>query len=180
MRLLFIAFLIALNLASYGQQSEQIEIPKGIVYKYADSLINEKAKTLIRAELSDSAIYTLNKGILFIGPVIWSRYKKVEALAKIKQGNLQIKGYKNEMSEGKLIQRQEDFKLVWDHLRSEVTGKTYKLRKATPAELKYYWSVISFDIEEPLLIIETPEHNYILNLSAKDFTLAWLDEAPKQ
>ncbi|KLT70319.1 hypothetical protein AB674_08025 [Flavobacterium sp. ABG] len=39
---------------------------------------------------------------------------------------------------------------------------------------------MSFDIDEPLLIIETKEHNYILNILKKKLKLLWLDEAPKK
>jgi hypothetical protein len=45
--------------------------------------------------------------------------------------------------------------------------------------LQYYWAVISFDIDEPLLIVETSEHKYILNILKKDLKLMWLDEVPK-
>ena len=89
-----------------------------------------------------------------------------------------ILGFDKKKPSGKLTQNKEDFKLVWDHLREEINKGSFKLRKATPTELSYYWSVISFDIDEPLIIIETPEHNYLLNISPKDLKLVWLDEAP--
>jgi hypothetical protein len=156
-----------------------VDIPKGVVYKYCDSSTYEKAKSLIKEELSGSPKYSLNNGIVFIGPVLWSRYEKINALHNIKGGNMTILGYKKETSSGKMTQTEDDFKLVWDHLREEINDQDFNLRKATFLELKYYWSVISFDIDEPLIIIETKEHNYIFNLSPKDFKLVWLDEAPR-
>jgi hypothetical protein len=177
-----ILFLIAFITISYSlsAQQEKVDIPKGVVYKYADSATNEKAKALIREELSASPSYSLNTGILFIGPVLWARYGKITDLANIKGGDMTILGYKKETSSGKMTQNNDDFKLVWDQLRKEITAADFTLRKATAAELKYYWSVISFDIDEPLIIIETKEHNYILDLSAKDMKLVWLDEAPRE
>jgi hypothetical protein len=71
-----------------------------------------------------------------------------------------------------------DSKIIWDEFRNEVS-QNYLIRKANEEELKYYWSVISFDIDEPLLIIETKEHNYILNILKNNLKLMWLDEAPK-
>jgi hypothetical protein len=48
-----------------------------------------------------------------------------------------------------------------------------------PAGVVYnYWSVISFDIEEPLVIIETTQERYILNINPKTMKLIWLDQAP--
>jgi len=179
MKITIVAFLILLNSSTFGQQSEKVEVPNGVVYKYCDSTTYDKAKSLLKQELSDTPKYVLNKGICFIGPILWSRYEKVQTLKNIKGGNLTIRGYKKETSSGKLTQTNEGFKLVWDNLRSEIHNNDFKLRKATAQELKYFWSVISFDIEEPLIIIETSEHNYILNLSPKDYTLVWLDEAPR-
>ena len=179
MKSCLLAFLVTVSFSVYARQVEKIEIPQGVVYKYCDSVTYEKAKSLIMEELSDSPKYTLNKGVMFIGPVLGGRYEKVKPLKNIKGGNMTILGYKKETSAGKMTQNADDYKLVWDQLRGEIKDKEYKLRKATPAELKYYWSVISFDIEEPLIIIETKEHNYILNLSPKDLKLVWLDEAPR-
>jgi len=179
MKILFAAFLSIWTISATGQQTEKIEVPNGVVYKYCDSATYERAKTIVLQELSGAPAYTLTKGVCFIGPVLWSRYGKVASLKGIQGGNLTILGPKKETLTGKMTQSKKDFKLVWDNLRSEIQDNNFKLRKATAQELSYFWSVISFDIEEPLIIIETPEHNYILNLSPKDYTLVWLDEGPR-
>jgi len=179
MKIAIVAFFVLVNTSVFGQAMEKVEVPKGVVYKYCDSAVYSKAKSLLIQELSDSVKYILNQGICFIGPVLWSRYGTVPSLKKIKGGDMTILGYKKDVPTGKLTQNNEGFKLVWDYLRSEVHGKDFKLRKATVQELKYYWSVISFDIEEPLIIVETAEHNYIINLSASDYKITWLDEAPR-
>jgi cellobiose-specific phosphotransferase system component IIB len=174
---------VCLCLISHGliaQDVEKIEVPKGVVYKYCDTNIIAKAKAVIDRELSDKVDYTMNKGLLFVGPVLWSRFKKIPALAAIKNGDMTITAISRKEPSGKMTQNAADFKLVWDQVRAEVSGNTYQLRKATPAELQYYWSVISFDIDEPLLIIQTSVHNYLLNFSKDDLTLVWLDETPRQ
>jgi hypothetical protein len=175
-----LALIIFLLFIAFSGRAQQIVVPKGIVYKYVDSLSNEKAKALIIKELSDSVNYLLDMGIVFIGPVLWSRYKSIPSLNAIKGGDITIRGYKSDGPSAKATQNKEGFKLVWDHFREEIKNSSYKLRKATPSELNYYWSVIAFDIEEPLIILETDAHNYILNLSPKDFKLVWFDEAPRQ
>ncbi len=178
MKLVIIFSILLCNSNTKAQQIEKIEIPKGIVYKYCDSITLAKAKTIITKELSNSPNYNLDKGIVFIGPALWSRYSSIKPLNKIKGGDITILGYKKDEPSAKLTQDKNDFKQIWDYLRKEVNSE-FILRKATAAELRYYWAVISFDIQEPLIIVETKDHNFILNLSAKDFTLSWLDEAPK-
>ncbi len=174
-------FSILLLLSSLGAtaQVDSITIPPGVKYKYCKPEIFEKAKQLATAELGAKPKYKLINDIMFVGPTLWSRYKKVKELSSIEGGNLIIMVDDTKLS-GKLTQTQKDGKKFWDQIRKEVDGKDYKLRKATEQELIYYWAVISFDIEEPLMILETSEHRYILNLSTKDFTILWLDEVPSK
>lgn len=171
--ILLLIFTINISLA---QKTETIKIPKGIVYNYCDNEVVEKAKKLIADNLSDNNDYKILQNTLILGPELWKRFKSIEKLQKIK-GNVEFH-VDNEILKGKASQDIGDSKLIWEELKKEITGE-YKIRKANEEELKYYWSVISFDIEEPLLIVETKEHNYILNLLKKDLKLLWLDEAPK-
>ncbi len=71
-----------------------------------------------------------------------------------------------------------DTKKVWMEFRKEVKGQNYIIRKLNEKELKYYWSIISFDIDEPLFILETKDHKYILNILKDTMKLMWLDELP--
>jgi hypothetical protein len=176
MKLLFFSFLFICS-ASFAQQTDSVSIPKGVVYKYTNPEITDKAKALITKELGDAPTYELNSGILFVGPVLWMRYQKISALAAITGGNVTINFNKEKLA-AKMTQDNDGFKKIWDQVRQEVKDKTITLRKATYKELQYYWAVISFDIEEPLLIAEIAEHNYILNLSPNTLKLVWLDEVP--
>lgn len=171
--LLLSTFFIICN----GQNIEEIKIPKGITYKYCEAKTIEEAKKLISENISDETKYTLSQDILIVGPQLWNRYKDIKRLNEIEGGNATFHVDNLELK-GKMTQDIKDAKKVWDEFRKEVKGE-YKIRKANEEELKYYWSVISFDIEEPLLIVETKEHNYILNILKKDLKLMWLDEAPK-
>lgn len=173
---LLLLFLL-LSLTTHSQQTDSVNIPKGVVYKYANPELIEKAKTLIAKELSNKSTYELNGGILFVGPVLWTRFLKIPALAAIPNGNVTINFNKEKLS-GKMTQDSDGFNKIWNQVLQEVSGKEIKIRKATYKELQYYWAVISFDIDEPLLIAETPEHNYIFNLSPKTLKLVWLDEVP--
>lgn len=179
MKNIFVFLLIMASFSGFAQKSYPIEIPKGVVYKYCDSATYEKAKVILMQELTKQPTYELNGSIMFIGPVLWARFQKVKELKKIEGGNvtLLIDGTK---IPAKMTQSVDDSKKVWDALRNEIGTQEFKLRKATYQELQYYWSVISFDIEEPLIVVETKEHNYILNLSPKDMKIIWLDEAPKK
>ncbi len=163
---------------SYAQEVEKITIPKGVVYNYISVKTLEKAKKLIADNLSNNTDYKIVQDHLIIGPVLWKRYKDNENIKKVEGRKIEFH-VDNLILEGKTSQNFDESKIIWDEFKNEVAND-YKIRKATPEELNYYWSVISFDIDEPLLIIETKEHNYILNLLKKNLKLLWLDEAPKK
>lgn len=176
-KLLFTLF-IFITFLSHAQQVETITIPKGVVYNYCSVKTLEKAKKILSNNLSADNDYKLVQEHLIVGPILWERYKDNENIKKIPNGKVQFH-VDNLVLDGKMTQDINDTKIIWDEFRKEV-AQDYKIRKATENELNYYWSVISFDIEEPLLIVETKEHNYILNILEKDLKLLWLDEAPKK
>lgn len=178
-KILLTTLLCSLCFALAAQEIEKIAVPGGVVYKYAAPGVYEKAKQLLRRELSDSTEYTfIGSPMLIIGPEMWKRFSKIKSVKDIKDGNTTLL-VDDEKLEAKLIQRENDGRLVWDELKKEVAGGPYTLRKATQSELKYYWSVISFDIEEPLIILETRQTKYILNFVPDTMKLLWLDEVPK-
>ena len=163
---------------NFSQNIEQIDIPKGIVYKYADNKIVENAKNLITESLKNPNDYSLIQNELMIGVGLWNRYKKAESLKNIKGKNVTFH-VDDQQLDGKFCDTENDAKLIWDKVKEE-TSDQFIIRKANTEELKYYWAVISFDIEEPLLILETPQHHYILNFLTNGKKLMWIDEFPQR
>ncbi|MDP1727634.1 MAG: hypothetical protein Q8M15_12695 [Bacteroidota bacterium] len=178
MKYLLTILILFCYIVSFGQNDEKITIPRGVVYKYCSKNLVEKAKKLISADITDSTQYKLSDNILIVGPVLWNRFKKIEVLENIKNGNTNFHVDKKILT-GKMTQDIEDTKIVWNELRKEINGQDFIIRKLNEKELVYYWSVISFDIDEPLLIVETKEHKYILNILKDKMKLMWLDEAPE-
>jgi hypothetical protein len=161
----------------FGQPGQKIKIPKGIVYNYCDTAVYENAKNEILKELSEKENYALVGKMMFIGPMLWKRFSKNKELKNMEGGNTTLL-VDNQKLSAKLTQTLADSKKVWDELRKEMEGKTFTLRKANPDELQYYWSVINFDIEEPLVVVETDDRRYILNIDPSTMQLLWVDEAP--
>lgn len=177
MKLAQIIFLLTFVSFSFAQKVEKITVPKGIVYKYCDVKTLEKAKKLIAQNLSEANNYELLQNNLIIGPILWKSLKENDKIKNIEKGKVEFH-VDDLILEGKMSQDVSDSKIIWDEFKKEISND-YIIRKANEFELQYYWSVISFDIEEPLLILETKNHNYILNMLKKDLKLMWLDEAPK-
>lgn len=50
------------------------------------------------------------------------------------------------------------------YLRNTLNGEgSFIIRKPTPAELDWYWTIIFFDIEEPVLVLESTSHRIFLD-----------------
>ncbi|MEN2436842.1 hypothetical protein AAH994_15620 [Weeksellaceae bacterium A-14] len=159
----------------FGQNTEKITIPNGVVYKYVSNNINENAKKLITESLSQKDNFQLLDKNLMIGPTLWKRFQNIENLKSI-PGNV-VFHIDDMQVEGKMSEKLDDSKKIWSEVKNEISTN-YKIRKANEDELKYYWSTISFDIEEPLFILETEQHKYILNFHKKIMKLLWIDEFP--
>lgn len=172
-----LAILLLTNLPLLAQQKETIKIPAGIVYNYCEPEIVEKAKRMINEDLLNKDSYQLCQKFLIIGPQLWKRFSSIDSVNQIEGGKVKVVFDGNEL-DAKMSQDEEDSKKIWAAFRDEIQGKKYTIRKLNEKELRYYWAVISFDIDEPLLVVETSEHRYILNILKDDLKVMWLDEAP--
>jgi hypothetical protein len=159
------------------------EIPKGVVYKKTSDTNNQKAKDLIIQELSSNGTYKLFDSIVIIGPALWDRYAKIKNIKAIKEGNISLKvaSYDaatkktiNELVAAKLIQRKADYITIIKQLVKDINGKSLKFRKLSTLDLTYYWSVIFFDIEEPIFVIEANGKKFIVDIDNNK--IKWIDE----
>lgn len=175
MKLKSTLFLLLIVNFVFAQTIEKIPIPNAVAYNYVSDKINDKAKKLINESLSQKDNFNLLDKNLMIGPTLWKRFRNVEILKSIPRN---VVFHIDDMQvDGKMSENIEDSKKIWNELQKEIS-ENYKIRKANEDELKYYWSTISFDIEEPLFILETPKHIYILNFLKNSMKLFWIDEFP--
>lgn len=175
MKLKSTLFLLLIVNFVFAQTIEKIAIPNGVVYNYVSDKINDKAKKLINESLSQKDNFNLLDKNLMIGPTLWKRFQNIEILKSIPRN---VVFHIDDMQvDGKMSENIEDSKKIWNEVKKEIS-ENYKIRKANEDELKYYWATISFDIEEPLFILETPQHIYILNFVKSSMKLFWIDEFP--
>ncbi|WP_213277101.1 hypothetical protein [Chryseobacterium indologenes] len=175
MKIKILLFLLFIINAVKAQITEKITIPNGIVYHYVDDKTNEKVKKSFTESLTHTTNYDILGNNLIIGPTLWKRFKNIENLKNIPDS---LTFHIDDVEiEGKMAKKLDDSKKIWNEFKKEISGN-YQIRKANEDELKYYWSTISFDIEEPLFILQTEKQRYILNFLKKNQTLFWLDEFP--
>lgn len=153
-----------------GQTNNDVAIPDGVVYKKTTNAINEQAKKAILNELKNST-YTFFDKLLYCGPNFWDHYKSNPKIGAIEKGNIDFQVPQPDgkiiIKNGKLIQNKDDYRIIWEQIVKDFNSPNLTIRKLNTDELKYYWSIIFFDIEEPIFVIENTKLKIILDLNEK-------------
>ncbi len=168
---------LTLTQLAYSQDVVEVKVPKHVVYHYCHPKALQQAKDSLEKCFDSNRNCNIISNHLIIGPTLWNRFQHKEKLQNLQPGNVLFYIDQYELK-GKIAQNQEEAQWMWQTWQSELQ-KPYKIRKATARELDYHWSVISWDIEEPLLVLDTLEHQYILDFSENGERLFWVDELPK-
>ena len=174
-----ISLLLILNLTSIGFSQKNDSIPKGIVYKKKSDTINEQAKKILINELK-SPSFSLFYKLLYCGPNFWDYYKNDPKIGSIDKGNIDFQvpqpNGKTIVKKGKLIQSIDDFKIIWNQISKDFHSPNLTIRKLNSTELKYYWSIIFFDIEEPIFLIENNKIKLIINFFPNTMNITFVEK----
>ena len=178
MKLTLVLCLSFFSLQSYSQKKEKIDVPSRVAYKYCSAKKVLQAKDLLLSELvKNDPTYSLVDEAFIVGPVLWERLEEIEEFGDI--SGTRIKYHiDNAIMYGKQISDIDDATVLWDYIRSEFNGVPMRIRKLSYDELNFFWTVIDYDIVEPILLAELPEHKYIFDIDKKSLKITQLDEVP--
>ena len=169
--------------------TKDIDIPDGVNYTYATDELNAKAKEKIRIAFSHTAenqrLQTIFGDRLICGPYLWDQIKSDKTVAEIKQGHVifqvpvleQGKVVRMDRAEGKLFQSEDEI-AAFSNAFSNVYhyDEARSIRKLTAQELNLHWSMISWDISEPIFVVESESHKILLSIVADELTVLWIDD----
>lgn len=177
MKNLLLCLLVVLASTSFAQKKETIRIPARVNYKYLSGKKYQKAYDFTLSELVKTPTYEIVNSKFFIGPYMWDQIDSIPVIKEMYAKDVTVRLDRKKLP-AKYVENFKDAQLLWDWIREQFNGIPMRLRKATYEELDYYWTVIYFDIDEPLFIAETPTYKFILDLDRKNFQLEWLDMVP--
>jgi hypothetical protein len=146
--------------------AQKIDIPKGVIYHYADDSINSNAKEVINKSIKEGGSSFLFDKSVMIGPNLWANCK---GLFHNQGNNIQLNfkiPINNQLIQktGMAIKEGSDFQKIWALLFNN-PNDSYLIRKSNKDEINYYWYLISYEIEEPLFVLERKDHRILINLS---------------
>lgn len=182
----FIALLMVLITVSVA--ADEMVIPEGIRYKATTDEANQRAKDRLTrfftAQAKKQDVLSLFETRLICGPALWMELKKDETLSKLKEGVItfhlpvvsQGKPAFQKM-DGKLFQTPDELWAFWKVFVKRTDFSDLKIRKLNPMELRIYWAMISFDITEPIFILESGKHKILAAFVSPDNPkIFWIDD----
>lgn len=158
-------FLLVLALCSLAVAQEPwdqpVQVPREVTYVKADRSVVQKAVTDVRTVLAPGyqGSDSLFEKLVIIGPFLWEKLQSDPVYSRGDGAAVAIKPYG---AKGRLVREPAGMKALTDYLRRELVGG-FRVRKLTPAELSLYWAITPDDIEEPILVLETPRHKFMLH-----------------
>ncbi|MBV6459797.1 MAG: hypothetical protein HONBIEJF_02950 [Fimbriimonadaceae bacterium] len=164
------------------------QVPEGVRYKRASAGANSAALAKLKAVFVSNpkkqAFGPLVGKGLIIGPGLWGAMKgKVGSkFQNSPPATFAVPTAKGlvEMA-GRVAKTPEQQSIAWAYMQS-MTPKKPKptIRKASAAELKYYWAICAWDIREPLFVLELGEERLLINLIAEgnDLRGFYVDRLP--
>jgi len=160
-------------------------VPDGVVYIPSD----DKQVEIVRKELEmtfskKKGLYKFTKkqsGYFFLGPLLSSR---IHDKSPKKVMKLRAVGYRIKITEdfepkfqGILAKTNKEKKLL-SQLLSDWIGdsKKIKLRRLKPDELAFMWYFVSWNIKEPVFVLETDNHTFWVDVGAISENQLWIEE----
>jgi len=166
----------------------KVQIPEGVTYKSASKETNargeQKISKVFTGSPTEKEVRELFGQFLICGPFLWKRIKDDPHVAKIKTGvaHFKVPVFDNgriastQEWEGKLFQNEQEIAAFWAAFKANYKLEDLVLRKLNSTELRIYWAMIPYDIEEPVFILQTKSAKILLQLTKSKLELAWMDD----
>ncbi len=165
--------------------AEKPVIPPEVIYKKAGLEVNRKAidklSGFFLATYTMAPLDNLFSDKIFCGPGLWRNIKDDPDMKRITTGVTRFsiptpKGA--QVLEGKTFQCKEE---VESFQRAFL--KRYKfdsqtvIRRPIARELRIYWAMIPWDIDEPIFIVESKVATILVNFGvSENVTIIWIDD----
>lgn len=149
--------------------TSELEDLQDIVYKRAEPSTNSKAVNLLKTVFDPNYSGTQHAvgKVVFCGPFIWKKITDDQAVdsstgiplimvVPTTRGNLQLRG--------RGIRLESDVWKIEAYIRTVLAKDgTFVIRKLNNKELRLYWAMIPYDIEEPIFILDSKNHKILVD-----------------
>ena|SRR2546421_3554234 len=166
-------FLIAVVLVAARTSAQQI--PARVKYHRASEVVNAAAAKRVRlvlaGKLTPDQLTRMSTKVLIVGPGLWDTFKKFTKFDK----NTGIPvtfyvPYSNgvQKREGRGMKTPAQQRAFWAMFLDTLAVDAYQIRKANAKELDYYWTLISYEIQEPLFVAQFNRIRLLFDMGSLD------------
>ncbi len=166
------------------------EIPSRVVYKEAIATVNTKATEKILAAFSTNhtdadGIALLQDRVLICGPYLWEALRDSPELTNLicTVTAIHVPQYRDgevasvDTLEAQAFQTTGEVARFWQAFERHYDfSSTQTIRRLNALELDVYWSMIPYDIEEPIFVVESPQSRIMLDFVEPETRVIWIDD----
>jgi hypothetical protein len=136
----------------------EINVPNGIVYNKVSEEVNITAVNYIVDLIDGERIIENSPRIVMVGPRLWRSFEDYEEMAgsptMIMTYVIPMDGKMYEVN-GAAVRFEERTYYVMKIFHDLFKEQELTIRKLNENELRYYWRICSYDLNEPLFTVET-------------------------
>jgi hypothetical protein len=154
---------------------DKIDVPLAVTYNRKDREYNMKAAEILKTFLlSEKCRQNDFSDTVTCGPLLWNRISKVESFKSLKGPEMKVI---NMNATGKIIMGDPGGAAgLFDYLKIGMSGSgTVTIRYLNPEELAIHWAFIMFDIEDPILIVDSGKQKIMVEFS-EELMVTYLDD----
>ena len=173
--------------------AKQPDVPEGVVYKRPLPSVERTAlETLIAHPLLSGdrkfAADEIFNVPLICGPGLWQHIKDDGGMTKIAKGDVTFNiptANGTQKLKGKLFQTKDEVAVFWKAFMKAYGTEKSTIRRPTSEELRIYWAMITYDITEPLFVVESKSAAILVQFieekgdkgaKARKLKIFWIDD----
>jgi len=166
---------LAILLVIAAQNQSASEVPAGIRFKPAEAELNDYARGMLEVafgakgkRFGEQALYG---DVVMCGPLLWKRVQATGLVTTPAKGRTIFTMTGPDGKPAALEGRrffQNDVGEFQKALDSFVPAGSYSVRFPSQVELKYYWSIIPYDVDAPIFTVEGEGRRFLIDFHGSD------------
>jgi len=153
-----VAWIFLLSATIFAQ-----DIPEGVHYKRAKPSVNSKfvrdLAAVLAGKISDDKVLSYCSDVIVCGPRLWPNILKIDPHAGGQHVTFMIPhpdGQAQRLEGRRLRSNKDRFSFILT-LQAMASLAPSKIRPLKRTEIAYYWAIIPYDIQEPIVAIENKQ-----------------------
>ncbi|MBL8910163.1 MAG: hypothetical protein JNM17_05590 [Archangium sp.] len=156
------------------------QVPKGVTYVVAKPEVNAKAKAQLVKMFTGSPpqlqVAESKAGIVMLGPFLGQKLAALDMSGFLKTDVIVPFGDVTAQMSSYGSRSPEEFKAMMKLLRDLAPSGAVNIRPMTPEEMKLVWPFISWDLDEPLFVVESEGKKWLFDFDETGTQPFWIED----